>query len=149
MVVNTVTVARVCDRSVCERKSYVLLVVPTASLKRSCLEDIACRRHVIRWLPDPLGGLPVVCRVASDDMSNSRERKMIAHHRDPIGRDAVENGLARLDRLRGVVVEDRRPVGVLQTRHRVMGMSPICMNCWFPEVNRIVAWDGECPGAAT
>ena len=46
---------------------------------------------------------------------------MIAHHHDPIGRDAVQNGLARLDRLRGLVVEDRRPVGVLQARHRVMG----------------------------
>ena len=45
---------------------------------------------------------------------------MIAHHHDPIGRDAVENGLARLDRLRGVVVEDGRPIGVLQARHRVM-----------------------------
>jgi len=46
---------------------------------------------------------------------------MIAHHHDPIGRDAVQNGLARLDCLGGLVVEDGRPVGVLQARHRVMG----------------------------
>ena len=46
---------------------------------------------------------------------------MIAHRHDPIGRDAVQNGLARLDRLHGIVVEDRRPVRVLQARHRVMG----------------------------
>src|ERR1700738_2264954 len=94
----------------------------TAILKRSCLEDIAClRRDVIRSLPGPLDGFPVVCRVVSDDMSNSRERKMIAHHHDPIGRDAVQNGLARLDRLRGLVVEHRRPVGMLEAGHRIMG----------------------------
>jgi hypothetical protein len=89
MVVNTVTVARISNRSVRERKSDVLLVVPTAILKRSCLEDIARRRDVIRSLPDPLGSFPVVCRVPSDDMSNSRERKMIAHHQYPVGRDAA------------------------------------------------------------
>src|ERR1700686_3339260 len=99
MAVNTVTVARVSNRSVRERKSDVLLVVPTAILKCSCLEEIACRRHVIRSLPDPLGGLPVVCRVASDDMSNSRERKMIADHHGPIGPDAGPEGFWRLDRL--------------------------------------------------
>src|SRR6266478_5149706 len=72
-----------------------------------CLEDIAClRRDVIRSLPGPLGGFPVVCRVVSDDMSNSWERKMIAHHHHPLGRDAAQNGLARLDRLRWGVVED-------------------------------------------
>jgi hypothetical protein len=49
---------------------------------------------VIGSRPDPLGRFPVVCRVASDDMSDSRERKMIAHYLDPIGRDAVQNGLA-------------------------------------------------------
>src|ERR1700693_1324647 len=54
-------------------------------------------------------------------MSNSWERKMIAHHHDPIGRDPVQNGLARLDRLRGIVVEDGRPVGLLQARDRVVG----------------------------
>jgi hypothetical protein len=48
-----------------------------------------------RLATGPLGGFPVVCRVAPDDMSNSWERKMIAHHHDPIGRDAVQNGLAR------------------------------------------------------
>jgi hypothetical protein len=62
---------------------------------------------VIRSLPGPLGGFPVVCRVVTDDMSNSWERKMIAHHHDPVGRDPVEDGLARLDRLCGIVVEDR------------------------------------------
>jgi hypothetical protein len=63
---------------------------------------------------------------------------MIAHHHhDPIGRDAVQNGLARLDRLGGLVVEDGGPVGALQAR----AMSPICMNCSLPEVNRIEAWD--------
>src|ERR1700722_9816698 len=118
MVVNTATIARVSNRSVRERKSDVLLVVATAILKRSYL---ARCRDVIGSLPDPLGSFPVVCRVAPDDMPNSRERKMIAHHHDPIGRDAVQNGLARLDRLRGIVVEDGRPFRVLQTRHRVMG----------------------------
>src|SRR5258708_18109524 len=54
-------------------------------------------------------------------MSDSRERKMIAHYLDPIGRNTAQNGLARLDRLRGIVVEDGRPIGVLQARHRVMG----------------------------
>src|SRR6266481_6279479 len=76
---------------------------------------------VIRSLPGPLFGSPVVCGVVSDDMSNSRERKMITHYLDPIGRDAAQNGLARLDRLRAIVVEDGRPVGMLQARHRVMG----------------------------
>src|SRR6266404_5235969 len=109
------------NRSVRERKSDVLLVVPDDDFKHFCLEDIERRRDVIRSLPGPLFGFPVVCRVVSDDMSNSRERKMIAHHHDLIGGDAVQNGLARLDRLRGIVVEDGRPFGVLQTRHRVMG----------------------------
>ena len=40
-------------------------------------------------LPRPRGGFPVVCRVAPDDMSNTWERKMTAHHHDSIGRDAV------------------------------------------------------------
>src|SRR6478752_9434965 len=92
------------NRSVREQKSDALLVVPRVILKSPCLEDIARRRDVFRSLPDPLGSFPVVCRVASDDMSNSRERKMIAHHHGLIGRDPVQNGLARLDRLRGVVV---------------------------------------------
>src|SRR5580704_2611886 len=76
---------------------------------------------VIRPLPGPLGSFPVICSVAADDMSDSRERKMKAHHHEPISRNAVQNGLARLDRLRGLVVEDRRPVGMLEARHRVMG----------------------------
>src|SRR5580658_6900915 len=76
---------------------------------------------VIRPLPGPLGSFPVICRVAADDMSDSRERKMKAHHHEPISRNTVQDGLARLDRLRGVVVEDGRPVGALQARHRVMG----------------------------
>jgi len=45
---------------------------------------------------------------------------MTAHHHDPIDRNAVQDGLARLDRLRGLVVEDRRPVGVLQARNAGM-----------------------------
>ena len=94
MVVNTATVARVTNRSVRERKSGVLLVVLDRDSQVTWLEAIARRRHVIRSLPDPLGSFPVVCRVASDDMSDSRERKMIAHHHDPIGRDAVQDGLA-------------------------------------------------------
>src|SRR5258707_10412255 len=57
-------------------------------------------------LPGPLGSFPVICRVVPDDMSNSRERKMIAQRHDPIGRDTVQDGLARLDRLGGLVVED-------------------------------------------
>src|SRR5258707_10306033 len=72
-------------------------------------------------LPGPLGSFPVICRAVPDDMSNSRERKMIAQRHDPIGRDTVQDGLARLDRLGGLVVEDWRPVGVLQARHWVMG----------------------------
>src|SRR5271155_5269670 len=83
--------------------------------------ESATPRFATTSLPDPLGGFPVVCRIASDDMSYSRERKMIAHHHDPIGRDSVQNGFARLDRLHGVVVENGCPVGVLQTRHRVVG----------------------------
>jgi hypothetical protein len=95
MVVNTVTVARVSNRSVRERRATCCQSSPTAILKRSCLEDIArLRRVAIRSLPSPLGRFPVVCRVISDDMSNCRERKMIAHHHDPVGRDAVQNGLA-------------------------------------------------------
>src|ERR1700735_154423 len=54
-------------------------------------------------------------------MSNTWERKMTAHHHGSIGRDAVQDGLARLDRLRGLVVEDRRPVGGLAACPRVMG----------------------------
>jgi hypothetical protein len=69
----------------------------------------------------PTVWLPSGMRCRTDDMSNSRERKMITHYLDPIGRDAAQNGLARLDRLRAIVVEDGRPVGVLQARHRVMG----------------------------
>src|ERR1700730_8489808 len=93
-----------------------------AILKRSCLEDIAyLRRNIIRSLPGPLGGFPAVCRVASDDMSNSWERKMKTHRQDPVSRDAVKNGRARLNRLRGLVVEHRCPVGVLEARHRIMG----------------------------
>src|SRR5258708_8152145 len=93
-----------------------------AILKGSCWLDIVClRTDVIRSLPVRRGSFPVICRAVSDDVSNSRERKMISHRHYPIGRDAVQNGPARLDRLRGIVVEDRRPVGVLQARHRVMG----------------------------
>src|SRR5580658_6423385 len=76
---------------------------------------------VTQPLPGPLGSFPVICRVASDDVSDSREREMKAHHHEPIGRDPIEDGLARLDRLCRLVVENRRPVGVLQARHRVMG----------------------------
>src|SRR6267378_3775834 len=121
VVVNTVTIARVSNGSVREQKNDVLLVVPDGDSQAVRLEDIARRRDVFRSLPDPLGSFPMVCRVASDDVSNSREWKMIAHHHDPIGRDAVQNRLARLDRLRGIVVEDGRPVGMLQARHWVMG----------------------------
>src|SRR5580704_12718104 len=76
---------------------------------------------VIRPLPGPLGSFPVICSVAADDMSDSRERKMKAHHHEPISRNAVQNGLARLDRLRGLVVEHRRPLGMLEARHRIVG----------------------------
>src|ERR1700730_14511916 len=120
---NTVTVARASstDQSASESATR-WWPARTAMLKRACLEHIAClRRDVIRSLPGPLDGFPVVCRVVSDDMSNSRERKMIAHHHDPIRRDAVQNGLARLDRLRGLIVEHRRPVGMLEAGHRIMG----------------------------
>jgi hypothetical protein len=48
--------------------------------------------HGIRLLPSPLHGFPVVCSVAADDMSNSGERKMIAHRHDHVGRDTVQNG---------------------------------------------------------
>ena len=81
--------AKVSKRSVRERKSAVLLVVPDGDSQALLHGNIARRRDVIRSLPDPLGSFPVVCRVASDDMSNSRERKMIAHHHDPVGRDAL------------------------------------------------------------
>ena len=73
---------------------------------------------------------------------------MIAHHHDPIGRDAVQNGLARLDRLRGVVVEEGVQSGCCKLVTGLCAMSPICMNWSLPEVNRIAACDGECPGAA-
>src|SRR5580698_6645680 len=76
---------------------------------------------VIQPLPGPLGGFPAICRVVPDDMSNGREWKMKAHHHEPISRNTVQDGLARLDRLRGIVVEDGRPLGALQARHRVMG----------------------------
>ena len=86
MVVNTATVARVTNRSVLERKSDVLLVVFEGDSQDICLEAIARRRDVIRSLPDPLGSFPVVCRVASNDMSNSWEWKMIAHHQSAHGK---------------------------------------------------------------
>jgi hypothetical protein len=75
---------------------------------------------------------------------------MIGHRHDAIGRDAVQNGLARLDRLRGIEVEDRRPIRVLQAGHRVVGdvTHIICMNCSLSEVNKMEAWDGKCPGDA-
>ena len=68
-----------------------------------------------------MDGLPAICLVVFDDVADRRERKMIAHRHDPVGRDAVQDRLARVDRLRGVVVEDRRSLEVLQARHRVMG----------------------------
>src|SRR6476659_7284116 len=89
--------AKVSKRSVRERKSAVLLVVPDGDSQALLHGNIARRRDVIRSLPDPLGSFPVVCRVASDDMSNSRERKMIAHHHDLIGRDATRSRMALRD----------------------------------------------------
>src|SRR5712671_7600867 len=59
----------------------------------------------IRSLPGQMGGFPVVCGVAADDMSDCRERNIIAHRHDPIGRDAVQNGLARLDTARRRLIE--------------------------------------------
>ena len=59
--------------------------------------------------------------VVSDDMSDRQERKMIAHRHNSVGRDAVQDTLTGVDRLGGVVVEDRRPLGVLQACHRTMG----------------------------
>jgi hypothetical protein len=47
-------------------------------------------------------------------------REVIAHHHDPVGRNPIKDGLARLDRLCGIVVEDRRPLRVQQARHRVV-----------------------------
>src|ERR1700692_3090740 len=87
----------------------------------SYLKAIAfLRKNIIRSLPGPLDGFPAVCRVVSDNMSDRREREMVAHGHHPIGRDAVEDGLARLNCLRGLVVEEGRPVGMLQARHGVM-----------------------------
>jgi hypothetical protein len=84
MVASTVTVARVSNRSIRERKSDVLLVVPDGDS-----QALLPGRHVFRSLPDPRGSFPVVRRLASDDMPNPWERKVIAHRHDPIGRDAV------------------------------------------------------------
>jgi hypothetical protein len=54
MGVNTVTIARVSSRSVREQKRDVLLVVPTAILKRSCMEtsragEMSSARYQIHW----------------------------------------------------------------------------------------------------
>ena len=68
-----------------------------------------------------MDGFPAICLVVFDDVADPWERKMIAHRHDPVGRDVVQDRLARVDRPGWVVVEDRRPLGVLQTRHRVMG----------------------------
>ena len=81
-------------------------------------------------------------------MSDRWEREVIAHGHHPIGRDAVQSGLARLDRLRGVVVEDPRPVGCCKLVTGLWATSPICMNCSLPETNRIEAWDAKSSGAA-
>src|SRR5258708_19586415 len=97
MVVNTVTIARVSNGSVLERKSGVLLVVPDSDSQALLPGTHRAPRDVIRSLPDPLGSFPVVCRVASDDMSNSRERKMIAHHHNPSGHHTSQHHLPRLD----------------------------------------------------
>jgi hypothetical protein len=69
----------------------------------------------------PLGGLPTICLVVSDNMSNGWERKVVTHGHHPIGRNAVQDRLTRVDRPRGIIIEDRRPLGVLQARHRIMG----------------------------
>ena len=45
---------------------------------------------------------------------------MTAQRHDPVGRDTVENGLARLDRLRGIIIEDWRPLRVLQACHGIV-----------------------------
>jgi hypothetical protein len=73
---------------------------------------------------------------------------MIAHHHDPIDSDAVQNDLARPDRRGGIVVEDGCPVRALQACHRIMGDVTHVHELLLPEVDRIVEWDGECPGAA-
>jgi NAD(P)-dependent dehydrogenase (short-subunit alcohol dehydrogenase family) len=102
-----------CDRGTQEAEVVVA---------KSCLGGIAfLRRDIIRSLPGPLDGFPAICRALSDDMSDRREREMIAHGHHPIGCDAVQDGQARLDRLRRIVVEEGRPVWALQARHRVMG----------------------------
>ena len=67
-----------------------------APIGRFCAEDIVRRRDFIGSRPYPLGGFPMVCRVASDDMSNGRERKMIAYDPDTIGRDAIRIALRDL-----------------------------------------------------
>jgi hypothetical protein len=74
---------------------------------------------------------------------------MKAHHHEPSGRDAIEDGLSRLDRLCRLIIKDGRPIRVLQARRRVMGDVTICMNWSLPEVNKIAEWNGECPGAGT
>src|SRR5258708_19608838 len=95
VVVNTVTIARVSNGSVREQKNDVLLVVPDGDSQAVRLEDIARRRDVFRSLPDPLGSFPMVCRVVSDDVSNSRACKTIPHHHDPLVPTPAPNPLAR------------------------------------------------------
>ena len=68
-----------------------------------------------------MDGFPAICLVGFDDMADPRGRKTIAHRHDPVGRNAVQDRLVRVDRPGWVVVEDRRSLGVLQARHRVMG----------------------------
>ena len=79
MVVNTVTVARISNRSVRERKSDVLLVVPDGDSQALLLGNIA-RRMIRLWYlstwyttepPDPNGDGQVAGRVLVVDPSSS------------------------------------------------------------------------------
>src|SRR5271156_724088 len=93
-----------------------------ATLKRCLLKNITVPpESAIYSLPSPMGGLPAIGLVVSDNVSDRREWKMVAHRHNAVGRGPVQDSLARLDRLGGVVVKDRRPLGTLQACHRIMG----------------------------
>src|SRR5437763_7780081 len=55
-----------------------------------------------------------------DDVAAGREREMIAGHQRAVGRGAVEQLLARRDRLRAVDIELRLPIGMAREQRRML-----------------------------